>query len=199
MLRPVLILGGLVAALAADLAAQSTGTPVFLSPYRSSTRYEFGASLSDPGSGQLAVEGFYRSGQKRYDIGFRGGFVDEGGQTAFLAGADFRTRVVDHNESFPLDGALTVGVGGRFGNGVSQAFIPVGISLGRRVDLEDSNVSFVPYVHPVLGPTFGDNKSELLFGLGVGVDVSFNKRFDLRVSGGLGDFDGVAISFAILR
>ncbi|MEO8450098.1 MAG: hypothetical protein ABI647_09930 [Gemmatimonadota bacterium] len=199
MLRQVLLLGGVAAALTCDLAAQSTGTPVYLSPYRSSTRYEFGASLSDPGAGQLAFEGFYRSGARKYDFGFRGGVADQGNTTAFLAGADFRLRVIDQSQSFPLDGSFTVGVGGRFGDGVSQAFIPFGISLGRRIDLEDSNVSFIPYVHPVLGPTFGDRQSELLFGLGVGVDVNFNKKFELRVSGGLGDFDGVAISFAILR
>ena len=199
MLRQVSLVGAFVAALACDLAAQSTGTPVFLAPYRSSTRYEFGASLSDPGAGQLAIEGFYRSGQRKYDFGFRAGLADQGNSTAFLAGADFRLRVIDQSQSFPLDGAFTVGVGGQFGNGVSQAYIPFGITLGRRVDLEDSNVSFVPYLHPVLGPTFGDRDSELLFALGVGVDVSFNKKFEFRVSGGLGDFDGVAISFAILR
>ena len=106
MLRQVSLLGGFVAALACDLAAQSTGTPVFLAPYRSSTRYEFGASLSDPGAGQLAVEGFYRSGQRKYDFGFRAGLADQGSTTAFLAGADFRMRVIDQSESFPLDGAF---------------------------------------------------------------------------------------------
>jgi hypothetical protein len=180
-------------------AAQSTSTPVFLAPYRSFNRIEFGASLSDPGPG-LAVEGFYRFGHRRYDLGFRGGFADNGAsETQFLAGMDFRTRVFDHSVEFPLDGAFTAGVGGRFGGGNSRAFIPIGISLGRRVELEDSSVEFVPYFHPVLAPTFGDGDGDLLFGLGVGVDITFNKRFDLRVSGALGDYDGIGISFAVLR
>jgi len=192
---------GLFAFLTCDLAAQSTATPVFLAPYRAFQRVEFGASLSDPGSG-VALEGFYRFGEKKYDVGFRGGFADDGGSgTKFLAGVDFRTRVIDHSAEFPLDGAFTAGIGGRFGNGQSQAYIPLGVSLGRRVEVQDSEVEFTPYFHPVLVPTFGDDGSgsDLLFGLGLGVDVSFNKKFDVRVSGALGDYSGIGISFAFLR
>lgn len=201
MLRTALVTSGIILIVAADLAAQSTATPVFLAPYRAFQRIEYGASLSDPGSG-IAVEGFYRFGSKKYDIGFRGGFADtDPGRTQFLAGVDFRTRVIDQSDDFPLDGAVTAGIGGRFGDGESQAYIPVGLSLGRRVELENSTVEFTPYFHPVLAPTFGDGSydSGLLFGLGLGVDFSFNKKFELRVSGALGDYNGIGISFAMLR
>lgn len=199
MVRKALLTAVLAVSLASTLEAQSTLTPAFLAPYRSFNRLEFGGTLADPGPG-YAVEGFYRFGQKRYDFGFRAGFADPGrGSSSFLAGVDFRTRVIDHTSDFPLDGAFTAGVGGRFGNGASQGYIPIGLSLGRRVQVEDSNVEFVPYIHPVLTPSFGDAASDLLFGLGLGVDVTFNKRFDVRVSGGLGDYSGIAISFAILR
>lgn len=201
MLRKALATAGLFVLLTSDLAAQSTGTPVFLAPYRAFRRVEYGASISDPGSG-VNLEGFYRFGDKKYDIGFRGGFADRNpGGTRFLAGVDFRTRVIDHSADFPLDGAVTAGIGGSFGDGESRAYIPFGISLGRRVELEDSNVEFTPYFHPVLVPTFGDATydSGLLFGLGLGVDISFNKKFDVRVSGALGDYSGIGISFAILR
>jgi hypothetical protein len=178
--------------------AQSTGTPVFLAPYRAFQRTEFGGSLSDPGSG-FALEGFYRFGQKKYDFGFRGGFQDPGeGETVFLAGADFRTRIVDHTADFPLDGALTAGIGLNFGSGQSQALVPLGVSFGRRVELEGSDVQFVPYFHPVLVPTFGD-RSDLLFALGLGVDIAFNKKFEIRVSGALGDYEGIGVSLAIIR
>lgn len=181
------------------LAAQSTSTPVFLAPYRAFKQVEYGASLTDPGPG-FALEGFYRFGHQDYDFGFRAGFQDlDNGPTQFLVGVDFRTHVIDHSEQFPLDGAFTIGAGGAFGNGASQAFIPVGISLGRRVDLEESDVSFVPYLHPVVAPTFGDGPSKLLLGLGLGVDIAFKKRFELRVSGALGDYDGIGLSLAILR
>ena len=163
---------------------------------------QLGGGIRDMDTIERYLEGFYRFGDKKYDIGFRGGFADANpGRTQFLAGVDFRTRVIDHSADFPLDGAVTAGIGGRFGNGESQAYIPFGLSLGRRVALEDSNVEFTPYFHPVLGPTFGDGNydSGLLFGLGLGVDVSFNKKFDIRVSGALGDYNGIGISFAILR
>ncbi len=199
MVRKALVVAVVLSSVALPLAAQSTATPVFLSPYRSFNRIEFGASVSDPGPG-VALEGFYRFGHRRYDIGFRGGFADNGASdTQFLAGIDFRTRVIDHSTEFPLDGAFTAGIGGRFGGGFSQAFVPIGLSLGRRIQLEDSNIEFVPYFHPVLAPRFGDGDGTLLFGLGLGVDITFNRRFDLRVSGGLGDYDGIGISIAVLR
>lgn len=193
------VLVGSMVVPAARLAAQTTGTPVFLAPYRAFERVEFGASLSDPGQG-FALEGFYRWGARRYDFGFRGGFADaDPGETRFLVGADFRTRVVDHSVDFPLDGAFTLGIGANFGDGTTRARIPVGLSLGRRVELEDSNVQFVPYLHPVLAPVFGDGDGELDFAVGLGVDITFNRRFELRVSGALGDVEGVGISFAFLR
>ena len=104
MPRKVLATAGLMVSLSFDLAAQSTATPVFQAPYRAFRRVEYGASISDPGSG-VAFEGFYRFGDKRYDIGFRGGFADANpGRAQFLAGVDFRTRVIDHSADFPLDG-----------------------------------------------------------------------------------------------
>ena len=188
----------LAALMAAPLAAQSTGTPVFQAPYRAFNNWELGGSLSDPGNG-WALEGFYRWGYKNFDIGIRSGIYDpSNGDSRFLIGGDARTRVVTHSNSFPLDGALTFGLGGNFGGGADVAYIPLGISLGRRILLENSSISFSPYVHPVLTPTFLDS-SDLLFAFGLGVDVKFTKSFDLRVSGGVGDLDGVSISAAYLH
>jgi hypothetical protein len=185
--------------LAGSVAAQSTSTPVFLAPYRPFSRVEYGAQLSDPGQG-FALEGFYRFANKKVDVGFRGGFADaDGAETIFLAGVDFRTRIVDHSVDFPLDGALTLGVGGQFGNGASNAFVPIGVSFGRLVELDQSDVQFVPYLHPILSPVFGDNDSGLDFRLWLGVDIRFNRRFEIRVAGALGDPDGVSVGFSILR
>lgn len=202
MLSRVAALTALALAVALPLAAQTTGTPVFLAPYRAFNRVEFGASLSDPGQG-YALEGFYRLGSRRYDLGFRAGFADsDNAEAVFLVGTDLRTRVVDHSVDFPLDGAFTVGLGARFGDGGTIARVPVGVSFGRRVELEDSDVQFVPYFHPVLAPVFGDTPpgaSDLDFALGLGVDITFNRRFEIRVSAALGDYEGIGISFAFLR
>lgn len=199
MLAKVLPIVGLSFLVLTPLAAQTTGTPVFLAPYRAFERTEFGASISDPGHG-VGLEGFYRLGDRKYDFGFRAGIVDgDGSETQFVAGADFRTRVVDHTEDFPLDGAFTLGIGASFGDGATVARIPVGVSLGRRVALEDSDVEFVPYFQPVISPVFGDIDSDVEFSLGLGVDVRLSRRFELRVSGALGDLNGLGLSIAFLR
>ena len=192
----------LLGVLAESSAAQETGTPIFKAPYRAFRHHEFGASLSDPGSGaDFALEGFYRYGQGASDFSVRGGFADAPGNldTRVLLGGDFRTQVVTYSESFPLDGSLTVGFGGSVGDGPDRYFLPIGISLGRRFDVEGSKTVFVPYVHPVLVPTFGPGDDEVDFSLGLGVDIRFGADWALRASGGLGDIDGVGISLAFLR
>ncbi len=178
-------------------AAQETGTPVFRAPYRAFKTSEVGANLSDPNSGDLALEGFYSYGSGKNDFGIRAGFLDTGDRTRGLVGANFRRRIFGYTESFPLDGAVTAGFGINFGGGADAAFlVPVGVSLGRRVDLEGSKTSFVPYVQPVLVPTFGSGNSELNLALGLGVDIKFGGQVDLRISGGIGDIDGVAVGLA---
>jgi len=198
--------GGLLVAAVAlwgpKLAAQETGTPIFKAPYRAFTNHEFGASLSDPGSAaDFALEGFYSYGRGNNDFGLRAGFADGTGPlgTRFLLGGNFRTRVVSYSESFPLDGALTVGFGTNLGDGPDLFFLPVGVSLGRRFELEGSKTTFTPYVHPVVVPTFGSGNDQVNLALGLGVDVRFSQSWAVRASGGLGDIEGVGISLTYIR
>lgn len=196
------VLAILVLAGGASLAAaQETGTPIFKAPYRAFENHEFGASLSDAEGIDFALEGFYRYGRATNDFSVRAGFADVGGDAdaAFLLGGDFRTRVVSYSEDFPLDGALTVGLGGIFGEGDDRFLIPVGVSLGRRFDVEGSNATFVPYAHPVIVPSFGGDDEDVDFALGLGVDVRFSESLAIRASGGIGDIEGVGISLAYLR
>jgi hypothetical protein len=195
----------LLAAGAGVAGAQETGTPVFKAPYRAFQSHEFGANLSFPeGPADFGLEGFYTYGYNRFDIGLRGGIVSYDAplgddDTKIALGASFRARVVEASQSFPLDGALTVGLGTQFGEGTDFVLIPVGISLGRRLQLEGSRTSFVPYVHPVLVPTVGGGDSEVDFALGLGVDIRFSDAIDLRVSAGIGDIEGVALGLAFVR
>jgi hypothetical protein len=191
-----------VALCAENLAAQETGTPIFRAPYRAFTTHEFGVSLSDPGSAaDFAVEGFYSYGRGTNDFGLRAGFADGAGglDTRFLLGGNFRTRVFSYSESFPLDGALTLGLGTNLGDGPDLFFLPVGITLGRRFELEGSKTSFTPYAQPVIVPTFGSGDDDVNFALGLGVDVRFSDSWAVRASGGLGDIDGVGVSLTYLR
>jgi opacity protein-like surface antigen len=192
----------LLAGVAGTSVAQETGTPVFKAPYRAFTSHELGASISDPGEGvSFALEGFYRYGRAANDFSVRGGFEDLNGSagTRVLVGGDFRTQVVSYSESFPLDGSLTLGFGANVGDGPDAYYIPVGVSLGRRFDVEGSNTTFVPYVHPVIVPRFGGGDSEVDFALGLGVDIRFSDQWAIRASGGLGDIDGVGLSIAYIR
>ena len=196
VLAAVLLGGG-----ASVASAQQTGTPIFKAPYRVFENHEFGASLSDAEGIDFALEGFYRYGRGQNDFSVRGGFADVGGNAdaAILVGGDFRTRILNYSDSFPLDGALTIGLGGIFGEGDDRFLIPVGVSLGRRFDTEGSNTTFVPYVHPVIVPSFGGSDSDVDFALGLGVDIRFSETLAVRASGGLGDIEGVGISLAYIR
>lgn len=192
--------------LVATAAAQTTLTPSFNAPYRAFNRHEFGGTLSFPSGADFAIEGQYRFGYQRFDLGFRGGIVELGGgaPSDIRLGAEGRTRVVEHTENFPFDGALVVGLAGRFlgsttvgpvtVDGTSQAIISGGLSLGRRVDVRDSDVSIVPYAEPALLIVAGSGDSDVGFALGLGADFRLSRVFDARVSVGLGDIEGVAFS-----
>jgi len=205
-----ILVAAAVAMWTTDSAAQETGTPMFKAPYRAFTTHEFGAAFSDPGEGvSYAMEGFYSYGKGPYDFSIRGGWSelsDEtfsgtqiGGGTRVLLGGDFRTRIVQYSEDFPLDGALTVGLGANVGDGDDAYYIPVGFSVGRRFDLENSKTTFTPYAHPVIVPTFGGGDSNVDFALGLGVDVRFSQNFGMRVSGGVGDIEGLGIAATYIK
>jgi hypothetical protein len=196
-MRRYLALFVLVSALlASEAAAQATGMPSFNAPYRAFTRSEIGVVFSFPNGGGTGIEGVYRMSSGKFDIGFRGGFLDVGGgaSTILLLGAEARQRVLSHTTDFPLDGALILGVGGWFSSGNSLLFVPVGLSLGRRIDLEGSQVSIIPYVQPTGTLVAGSGVSDFLFTLGLGADFRLSPRFDARISAGLGDVEGVSLS-----
>lgn len=183
-------------ALASQAAGQATGMPSFNAPYRAFTRSEIGLVLSFPnGGGGTGIEGVYRMSSGKFDLGFRGGMIDpDGGSAILLLGAEARQRVVTHTQDFPLDGALVLGIGGWFQSGNSILFLPVGLSLGRRVQPKDSKISIIPYVQPTGLLVAGGGASDFLFALGLGADFRLSPRFDARISAGLGDLEGVSIS-----
>jgi hypothetical protein len=102
--------------------------------------------------------------------------------------------VVTHTDDFPLDGAVITGIGAWF-DGTSTALIPIGFSLGRRLNVEDSQVSIVPYVEPV-GLIVTAGSDHFAFGLGLGADFKLSSRFDARLSVAFGDapLEGFSIS-----
>jgi hypothetical protein len=184
-------------------AAQETGTPMFKAPYRAFDNHEIGVAFSDPGEGvSFALEGSYGFARGTNDFGLRGGFADpEGeGDMRLLIGGDFRTRVLNYSESFPLDGAITVGAGVNVGDGDDLIYLPVGFTVGRRFELENSKVTFTPYAHPTIVPVLGaSGGSDVGFALGLGVDMRLSTSLSARVSGGLGDLEGVGLGLTYIR
>ncbi|MBI4421258.1 MAG: hypothetical protein HY560_10565 [Gemmatimonadetes bacterium] len=178
------------------LQAQATGMPSFNAPYRAFARSEFGGTVSFPQGADLAIEGQLRFGYQKFDIGARGGFVDNPGgiNASVLLGAEARGRVITHTEQFPLDGALVVGLGGNFRSGASTAIMVGGLSLGRRVDPRNSQVSIIPYGEPTIFITSGGGATILNFALGLGADFRLSRVFDVRASVGLGDIEGISVS-----
>lgn len=188
-----------VLALGASAGAQETGTPVFSAPYRAFSTHELGLSLSAPEGADLGFEGFYSFASGRNDFGLRVGVLDADDASDLVLGGRFRTRLLTHSDDFPLDGALTVGVGAVFLDGGTVLRTPIGLSLGRRIDSKSSGLSFVPYLQPVLVPRFSEGDSELELALGMGLDLRLTRRFDLRVAGSVGDLEGFSVTFAWVR
>lgn len=193
MTRKTALITLLLASVGTTLTAQATGMPSFNAPYRAFERNEVGLILSFPSGGSTAFEGAYRfaSGPK-LDIGFRGGVFDtDGGDAIFLLGAEARLRVITHNADFPLDGAFIFGAGAGLSDN-SVLILPAGLSLGRRINIEDSQVSIIPYVQPTMFITVG-NDTDVAFSLGLGGDFRLTKKFDARVAVGVGDVEGFSI------
>jgi hypothetical protein len=84
-------------------------------------------------------------------------------------------------------------VGGQFSSGDGFLIIPIGLSLGRRVDPKDSKISIVPYVQPTGFLIAGEGESNFRFALGLGADFRLSPKFDARISAGLGDLEGVSL------
>ncbi|MFQ6045992.1 MAG: hypothetical protein ACE5PT_06490 [Gemmatimonadales bacterium] len=195
----VLVLAGAMLAPGAG-AAQVTGAPSFNAPYRAFGQHEFGGTLSFPGGADFAVEGQYRFGHQQFDIGARGGIFQPGGNadTRVVLGATARQRVITHTEELPLDGAVLVGIGAQLVSGGSTVLVPAGISLGRRLEFEDSDISVVAYGQPTVLLKL-DGGSDIDVALGLGADIRLSRLFDLRVSVGLGDLEGIAVSAVWIR
>src|SRR5437660_11912652 len=193
-----LLVVAVVAGVAPVARAQATGMPSFNAPYRAFQHSELGAVFSFPSWGGTGFEGAYRYASGTLDVGLLGGIFDPpgSGKAVLLAGVEARERVITHTVDFPLDGALVFGAGAGLVSGGSTFFVPVGLSLGRRVASWAATMSIVPYVQPTVGFVGGNNRTSALnFGFGVGADFRLSRVLDARVSGGLGDhpFTGVSI------
>jgi len=189
-LGAALLFAGLASALGAEHAsAQATGLPTFFAPTRAFGSSELGVSLSRPGGGATGLEGRFSAALNRADFSLRAGYADGGGSNggSAVAGAEVRLPVLGRSPTFPLDGALIFGVGRSFDPG--QTIVPIGLSLGRRLELDRGALHLTPYVQPTV---IFAGSSDFVFGLGV--DVGVRGLPDVRVNWAAGDMDGFSVS-----
>lgn len=171
--------------------AQATGLPTFFAPTRAFRSSELGVTLSRPGGDATALEGRFGAALASADLALRAGYADAGGagDGGFVAGVEARVPVLGHGPTFPLDGSFILGVGRAFENGGGETFVPLGLSLGRRVMLDRQALHVTPYVQPTV--IFAGTS---LFAIGLGVDVWIRGLPEVRVNWATGDLDGFSVS-----
>ena len=192
---PCLVVGFVVAGVV-SAQAQATFMPSYSAPYRAFEKSEFGVALSFPGGSITGIEGFYRLGHGKFDLSARGGIATGNSVTEATLGVEGRIGVIEQKESFPLDGAV---VGGFGTVGFDRWNIPAGLSIGRVINIEDSDISLTPYVQPTVMLAFGSGSTDFGFSLGLGLDVKLSRQFDARLSVGIGDIEGFSIAAVWLR
>lgn len=178
------------ALLAAEEAAAQVFTPTFLAPRSSS---DVGVYLSSA-PGDLALEGIWRRGSGRYDVGLRVGIAEIQDELSLLVGGELRSPIAAGTA--PLDLALTGGIQGVFG-GREGVGVQAGVSLGHT--FAPGGLTVTPYLHPRVGLVNGlgnldDFDLDLLADLGV--DVGFNPNLILRVGLDFQPGGGIGIGLA---
>lgn len=170
--------------------AQATRLPTFFAPRRGFGLTELGVTLSRPGGDATTVEARYGAALNRADLALHVGYGDPGtAESSFLAGAEARIPALRHTDTFPLDGAFILGVGRSFVERGGQTYVPVGLSLGRRLVLDANALQITPYVQPTV--IF---ESSSLFTFGLGIDVRVRGVPDVRVNWAAGDLEGFSVS-----
>lgn len=190
-MRSLVVAALLIVSGTSPLAAQATGLPTFFAPSRAFGSTEVGVTLSRPGGDATGIEGRFGAALDRADLAFRVGFLDPGGNgdNRFIAGVEARVPVLGPTQTFPLDGSLILGVGRHFANGGGQTFVPLGLSLGRRLSLDGQALQLTPYVQPTV--VIADNS---LITLGLGVDLRIRGIPEIRFNSAVGDMDGFSLS-----
>lgn len=171
-------------------------SPSFMGPHPGS---DLGAYLVDGEGADFGIHGIWRMDQS-FNLGIRVGYLDTPGDGVLLFGAETWGNIHEANESFPLDLAWTAGAGAWL-NGSTVVSVPVGVSLGRTVDI-DNSVSLQIYGHPRLGLVLFENVNDdleldLEGQFDIGTDIYLSPDLTLRVGASLGNFDALGIGLAL--
>ena len=185
---------------AADATAQDAptlwDTPTFMGPRPGS---DLGVYLIDADYGDVGLQGIWRTSDGT-NLGLRAGFLDTPGDAIVTLGAETWGDIAVQDADFPLDLSWTAGVGAWL-NGSTVVSVPVGVSIGRTIDIEGSNVSVQVYGHPRLGLAIYENAADDLdLDLGglfdLGADFHLSSDLAIKVAASFGDSDALGIGLA---
>lgn len=173
---------------------------MFLSPYAGN---EVGGYLTFPSSGDLGIQGIWRE-QGSLNMGVRGGLARTGGgaPTILLVGAE-AYGAIGQRSSNTLDINWVTGLGATFRGHYSNLRIPLGVSVGKRLELPA--LALTPYLLPRLAYQLeavdSNTRSTLNFELDLGLDLTLASSVTFRAVGTVGAWDdfGLGIAFPLGR
>ncbi len=154
-------------------SAQAWNYPAFQPPRLESREFNFG--VADAGKGGTTLLAQWRElAGRRSQFTLEAGLIagDGGGSNLLALGGQYAYELHRASTDVPLDFLLVTGAGLSLGD-VSALRIPVGVSLGYRIEL-DREVNLTPYVHPRLSLDVCTDCNDNEVGLGVNFDVGAN-------------------------
>jgi hypothetical protein len=172
--------------------------PSFLGPRPGS---DIGVYLVDGEGSSFGLHGLWRTDASP-NLGLRLGYLDTAGDDIILFGVETWGDVVLESTDFPLDLTWTFGAGA-WVNGSTTVSVPVGLSIGKTLDLEDSPIALQVYGHPRLAlvmfehPVTNDLELDLEGQFDLGTDILLSPDLTLRVAASLGRFDALGIGLAL--
>lgn len=204
-MRKLLIVCALSAIFAGPVAAQAYmwDSPTFASPRPMD---DIGAYVTraEDATGLIGI--WRQSGN--LNLGVRAGVADlDNAGGSLLVGAELYGPLNTLLPGSGLDLAWTLGGGAVFGDDITTASIPLGLSVG--VQLGSGGVTILPYVHPrvsldIVSVEFGDEEeteTDVGFAVDLGADITLSERLLVRVGGSLADREafGVGLAYRIPR
>ena len=180
------------------LGAQAASYPA-LQPSRVVER-EYNFAIADfQGGTVLLAQWRERMNSDRLQFTGEAGIVDGPGDAALALGASVHYQLRTANADLPFDMVLGGGLGVVAGNGTPLTRIPFGVSIGRRLPMQQG-YAITPFIHPRIAfqrvRVNGVTDSETEVELDLGASFELNRQMQVRLALGFGDGSGVGVSFA---
>lgn len=223
---------GLLLSAAGPLAAQAWDTPSFLAPRPLKELGLSLVVPDDTDWGLVGYFRQPRAIENTVNIGFRAGYlrledrgvdlediideldeidnieeiedldIDADRGAAAVFGFDAYGMLMSASEGDRADVAWTVGLGGTFGDDVSEVRVPIGLSAGLGFPVTEG-LTIYPYVHPRIGIDVDlegpDTEGDTGLSIDLGTDIGIGRNILLRLAGTVLDRSAWGIGVAWVR